>query len=65
MKRILITAILAAVLGAASVSPEQLKACEASLREKNKADKANAPEGYKVSRPRNFRQTFLAECLSK
>jgi len=70
MKKLLISLSFAALLGvpeayAAEISADKLKACESAYREKNKADKDAAPEGYKVSRPRGFRQAFIVECLSK
>jgi hypothetical protein len=69
MIRLLTTIAITAILGIpqahAAVTESQVKSCEASYRDKLKSDKADAPSGYKVNRPRNFRQTFLAECLSK
>lgn len=61
--------VLAAVLLAspafANVTPEKVKACETQLRDKNKAENAAAPAGYKVAREKGYRQNYLADCLSK
>jgi hypothetical protein len=68
MKRFLISVAIATALGipvAHATTTEQLKACELSWREKNKTDKAAAPEGYRPIRSVNARQAFIAECLSK
>jgi hypothetical protein len=70
MKKLLISIVTAAILGvpeayALEINADKLKACETAYREKNRADKEAAPEGYKPSRPRGFRQAFIVECLSK
>ena len=57
--------VIATSAMAAEITAPQVKACETELTAKNKADKAAAPEGFKPDHPRGYRQTFIAECLSK
>ena len=61
---IAICGILTANVYAATVTVEQVKACEAAYWAKDKADKAAAPEGYKPNRPKDYRANFIATCLN-
>jgi hypothetical protein len=68
MKMLLAIGMMLAILSVAyagEVTADKLKSCESAYREKNKADKAAAPVGFKPDRERGFRQAFIAECLSK
>lgn len=68
MKPIIAIAIvftLTSLANAATITADQIKACEATFREKAKAEKEAAPTGFKPDHPRGYKQAFIAECLSK
>ena len=70
MKKLSIAIGVAVILGVpgahgATITPDQISACETAYRERNKADNDAAPEGYKVKREKGFKAKYIAECLSK
>jgi hypothetical protein len=70
MKKLYTSIAIAVLLGVpgahgATITPDQLSACESAYREKNKADNDAAPEGYKVKRDKGHKAKYIAECLSK
>jgi len=57
--------VMTSLAAAQDINAEKLKACEKEYRAKAKEDDAKAPAGYKPIRPRNARQQFIVECLTK